>query len=371
MSVNDRVLLHLSRFVSDLPPEEFPPETAQAGIASAVGISRTHVPRAVKMLIKEGLVSEITARVKGHERRMNVYVLTAEGIARVEELWRAARDTAFQVIVEGRSVPMKGTDIEARVGKKRALAAISQSKDGVLDIDGRRAAPVKDLDEAPKLERFFGRDAELKAMDAFMESEARMLVLLGNKGYGTTSLARKFASEQEELDVLWVSLSEGVSADGIKRRLLTFAKKANDSAKSMAEALNLRNALLIFDDYFSVGEDVVELFQEMADAKGEAKILVTAREETPAYNWFYKKSHVESGTVQEMRLKGLDEINALRILGNDKIEKDALRRIMMITRGQPMTLKMLREGDAEGLRRNTVFTAEEIRYLLFLKDKTS
>jgi hypothetical protein len=43
---------------------------------------------------------------------------------------------------------------------------------------------------------------------------------------------------------------------------------------------------------------------------------------------------------------------------------------MMMTRAQPMTLKMLRVGDTKGLKKNTVFTAEEIGYLLFLKDKT-
>jgi hypothetical protein len=31
---------------------------------------------------------------------------------------------------------------------------------------------------------------------------------------------------------------------------------------------------------------------------------------------------------------------------------------------------MLKEGDFNGLKKNTPFTTEEIRYLLFLKDKT-
>ena len=70
LNVNDRVLLHLSRFATDLSPEEYPAEITQAGIAHAVGISRTHVPRAVKTLMKEGFAEELTTRVKGHERRM-------------------------------------------------------------------------------------------------------------------------------------------------------------------------------------------------------------------------------------------------------------------------------------------------------------
>src|SRR5512137_260875 len=108
LGVNDRVLLHLSRFATDIPPEEYPPETAQTGIASAVGISRTHVPRAVKGLIKDGLVAELTARVKCHERRMNVYAVTVEGMRRAEDIWKMALDATFEVISGGKTVNMSG-----------------------------------------------------------------------------------------------------------------------------------------------------------------------------------------------------------------------------------------------------------------------
>jgi hypothetical protein len=134
--------------------------------------------------------------------------------------------------------------------------------------------------------------------------------------------------------------------------------------------LGLENAILVFDDYFSASDDLVEFFSAIVDNAKDAKIIISARQETPAYSWFYQKKHVDSRTVQELRIVGLDESSAKRLLGNDKIEKDALRRIMMMTRAQPMTLKMLRVGDAKGLKKNTVFTAEEIGYLLFLKDKT-
>jgi hypothetical protein len=43
----------------------------------------------------------------------------------------------------------------------------------------------------------------------------------------------------------------------------------------------------------------------------------------------------------------------------------------MMTRGSPNTLRMLRDRDFEGLKKSTVFTSEEIRYLLFLMDKVA
>lgn len=369
LNVNDRVLLHLSRFATDIVPEEHPAETTQAGIAVAVGISRTHVPRAVRGLIKDGLVNEITARVKGHERRMNVYVVTAEGLGSAERLWAGLQGSVFSVLSEGKTVSMAVKDIEAAVGKKRAIAAVSQMRDGLVKVDERRRAPVRSIKDAPKQEVFFGRESDLRAMDEFMDSDARVLVVLGNKGFGTTALTRKFIESQEEEDVLWVSLSLKTTAKELESRLVGFGKAVNDKVDTLAGVLGLENAILVFDDYFSAGDDLVELFSSMVDSAKDAKIVVNARQETPAYNWFYQKQHVDSGIVRELRLKGLDDQSAKLLLGNDRIEKDALRRIMMMTRGQPMILKMLKEGDMKGLKDNTVFTAEEIRYLLFLKDK--
>ena len=370
LSVNDRVLLHLSRFATDIQPEEYPPDCTQVGIAVAVGISRTHVPRAVKGLIKDGLVTESTARVKGHERRMSIYAISSEGLRIAEKLWQDAQSDIFPVMKDGAIVKLNGRDIGEQVGKKRAIALLSQMRDGVVHLDVRRRVPVRNLAEAPINGAFFGREAELSKMDEFMDSDAKMLVVLGNRGYGTTTLTRKFVDSQDEEDVVWVPLNPDLPAKEIEARLIEFGAKADKGVQSLEDVLRLDNALLIFDDYFSVTEEVVELFGRIVETADAAKIIISARQETPAYNWFYQKRHVEAGIIKELRIKGLEEASAKKLLGNDKIEKDALRRVMLMTHGQPMILKMLRENDLEGLRKNTVFTPEEIRYLLFLKDKT-
>lgn len=369
LSVNDRVLLHISRFATDIEPEEYPPDCTQAGIAVAVGISRTHVPRAVKGLIKEGLVVELTARVRGHDRRMSVYVASPEGLRATEKLLNAAHAQEFSVLKDGSVVRMTGRMIEELVGRKRAVVAISQMRDGVLAIDERRRAPVRDLTRSPHLDRFYGRVPELEKMDSFMDSDARMLVVLGNRGYGTTTLTRKFVESQDEEDVLWVALGKDVSADDIERSVIAFGRRADKQVEDVKGVLGLANTLLVFDDYFAVREDVVEFFGWMVENAESAKIIINARQETPAYNWFYQKKHVDSGMVQELRIRGLDVGSAKKLLGNDRIEEDALKRIMQMTYGQPMVLRMLRENDQKGLKEDTLFTPEEIRYLLFLKDK--
>ncbi|MCJ7464638.1 MAG: hypothetical protein MUO81_07855 [Thermoplasmata archaeon] len=370
LNVNDRVLLHLCRFATDVPPEEYPADCTQAGIAIAVGISRTHVPRAVRGLVKDGLVIELTARVKGHDRRMNVYAVTTEGLNNVDRLWKTLLTLSYPVLGDGKTTEMTGKDIEELVGRKRAIAAISQMRDGVVRIHETRRAPVRELKEAPAVGAFYGREPELKLMDDFMDSDAKVLVVLGNRGYGTTALTRKFIEGQEEEDVLWAALTPETAAKELESKLIDFGKRVRKDVTTFSEVLGLGNAILVFDDYFSASDDLVELFADAIDNAKDAKIVISARQETPAYSWFYQKKHVDSGTVQELKIKGLDENSAKRMLGNDKIEKDALRRIMMMTRGQPMILKLLKEENFKELKKNTVFTSEEIRYLLFLKDKT-
>jgi len=371
LSVNDRVLLHLSRFANDLEPDEYPPETTQLGIAAAVGISRTHVPRAVKGLIRDGLVSEMTARVKGHDRRMNVYVVTPEGMRKVEDLWKAVRDAVFSVMVDGQTVRTKGSDIEARVGRKRAVAAVSQMRDGIVSVDETRRTAVRDLSCAPSAREFYGREDELDAMEAFMESESRVLVILASRGYGASTLARKFADEQDESDVLWVSIDHETGAKDIESKLLAYGRRLRPEIQSVDEVLRQKNLIIVFDGYFSPREELVELFARLVDVPGEAKMIVTAREDTPAYDRFYQKRHVDDRVVQELRLRGLDETSAAKLLGNDRIDGDAFRRIMQMTRGQPTALKMLRDRDYAGLKGSTLLTAEEVRYLLFLRDKNA
>jgi DNA-binding MarR family transcriptional regulator len=371
LSVNDRVLLHLSRFATDMPPEEYPSDSTQAGIAHAVGISRTHVPRAVKALMKEGFAEELTTRVKGHERRMSVYAITPEGLRRSEAIWKEVLAAPFSVMREGAATNMTGAQIEALMGRKKAVAAISQMRDGVVEMEGKRRSPIRVMDEAPDVREFYDRDAELKAMEQFMESAAKALVVLGNRGYGTSALCRKFLDDQEESDVLWISMGGSPDVKSIQQALVDFGKGFSKEAASLRGVLGLADAIIVFDDYFEVSEEVVEFLSGLMENEGEAKLIITARQETPAYNWFYRKEQVDSGRVRELRVKGLDEVSAMKLLGNPNLEKDALKRIMMLTRGQPLVLRLLRDGDQSGLRKNTVFTAEEIGYLVFLKDKTA
>jgi DNA-binding MarR family transcriptional regulator len=370
LSVNERVLLHLSRFATDTAPEEYPQESTQVGIAEAVGISRTHVPRAVKALIRDGSVEELRGRVANRGRRMSVYAVTSEGFRKAEEAWDRVRASTLRVARGEELVDMDGKALEEMLGRKQAMGLVAQMKDGVVELVERRRTAVRDLLRAPPIEEFHGREHELEALDAFLDSNAALCAVLGNRGYGTTTLVRRFVQDHEEADVLWMPIREHITPDEIETGIVSFAKRIRPAADDLDAALSVSGMVVVLDGYRTVGEDVAEFFAELASTPSEAKIIITAGEDTPAYNWFYQKKHLESGTVREIRVRGLDEESARRLLGNPEIEEEAFRRVYLMTRGQPLLLRMLRDGDAEGLKRNSVYTAEEIRYLLFLRNKT-
>ncbi|UCE92045.1 MAG: hypothetical protein JSV90_02580 [Methanobacteriota archaeon] len=370
LSVNDRVLLHLSRFATDTPVEEFPSETTQVGIAEGVGISRTHVPRAVRTLIKEGLVEEFRGRVADRNRRMSVYAVSMEGFRRAEAIWNDLRASRILVSREGVKEEMEGAALEEMFGRRRAFGLISRMKDGVIELKDRHRTAQRDLTDAPPHEEFYGRERELEALEGFMDSDSQAMVILGGRGYGTTALAREFVERQEDVDVLWIAVSERTGAADIESRVIGFARGIQPDVSDVDSALAVPGVAVVFDDYHTASEGVVELLSSFVSHKSEGKLIVTAHEDLPAYNWFYQKRHVDSGTVREIRVKGLDEDSARRLLGNSEIEAEAFRRVYLMSRGQPLVLRLLRDGDREELKRCSVFTAEEIRYLMFLRQKT-
>ena len=371
LSVNDRVLLHLSVFATDTPLEEYPEESTQVGIAEGVGISRTHVPRAVKTLIREGFVEEYRSRVSDRERRMSVYAVTPEGFRKAERIWNDFRESTVTVIRNGRPTEMPGSALEELVGRRNAIGLVSRMRGEAVELEAARRAPVRNLPPALARTDFYGRREELEALSDFVSSDAQVMVVIGGKGFGTTSLVLEFVSSQETADISWLALTKGTTANDIEDYVVDFAARIDPEVDRLGGALALPTALFVFDDYHSIKDEVVELFSRFVDSEWRSKIVVVAREDTPAYSRFYQREDVQSGVVRELRVKGLDEGSARRLLGKPDIEPEAFRRVLLMTRGQPMLLRLLRDGMTEELKRVSVFTAEEIRYLMFLRDKTS
>ena len=73
-------------FISDEGLVFASPDITQEGIARALKIGRSNVPRLLKSLVERGYVKEWKARVNGYTHLKKVYTLTPKGIQLAKEI---------------------------------------------------------------------------------------------------------------------------------------------------------------------------------------------------------------------------------------------------------------------------------------------
>lgn len=124
LTAKERILLHLLDFARHSNATEFPPELTSTGIAMAVGIDGRHVAQYLRPLVKEGLVVEKTARVRGALQRRKVYTLDAEG-------WRSATGIRERVLFLTVHVRDESGDRQVTVGE---VLAVTHGHRKILDV---------------------------------------------------------------------------------------------------------------------------------------------------------------------------------------------------------------------------------------------
>ncbi|HIA40176.1 MAG TPA: helix-turn-helix domain-containing protein, partial [Candidatus Poseidoniales archaeon] len=97
--VQERILLHLRDYADYSSAVEVPFSLSQMGIANAVAIARSNVPRAIATLKDDGLLIERQAHVVGVSRKRKAYFLTDGGLQVAEETWGRLQDYSFRVIL--------------------------------------------------------------------------------------------------------------------------------------------------------------------------------------------------------------------------------------------------------------------------------
>ncbi len=352
----ERVLVHLH---ASWNARETGRESTQAGIADGAQILRSHVPRALKALMQEGLVESREARIRGHTRRTIAYALTPAGVARareiLDEIDRALAD------VDGKRTTLG----EAR----RILGLTPLEAVAALDEHGKLGGAAPPMEKRALLQR----EEDLAFLKRWRAGAAPVAVVYGSRGMGKTALAREFTRTITQPAWIDVGSCEGVSdlASAVEKAL---GRKPPDSKDPEAVATVIHQAfdggvrLVVLDGYGDVAEGIVDVlasFVRLASSRTDGKLLVLAQETTPAYCRFYSRKEITAGAVVERHLKGLDLAGCREMLGNPSIPEEDLRRIYLLTKGCPLYLQYLREGDEYGLGQNSRFTKAEIRLLLY------
>ena len=376
LTVNDRMLVHLFDYRN--VQNDLPPDITQAGIATSVGIRRSHIPRSMKTLMEEGAIEERRERVHGAGRRLKMYFLTEKGYRRA---------TNIRKQIGRRKITVRCSSGETELPVSEASGLYEMSYTEILKNLGPE--DVLDTTQTPPTAATGKRDlvnrqAEILHMREWLAGKAPVLALYGHVGYGKSSLVRTLLDGAEGWRVFWKDLSEEDDATDVLKPLVHFAtgKRGSSVRKlleegnfdgtmtALGEELRDSGSLLVFDNYSIVGEDLVDAFNALAHLLSgieKAKMIVVAQEATPAYCRFYDRKMTEGGVVDEMHLKGLSQEDSKLVLGNPRIEDEAMRRIYLLTKGNPLFLTLMREGNAEELKKRSRFTTPEIQLLMFSK----
>jgi len=376
LTYKQKILLYLKDREHQYGRVEKQEDITQKGISQNVGISRTHLSRVLSSLSEQDLIKEELAPVAGHDRKMKTYSLTSQGVKKADKILNELSETSIDLIEGGEERKVTLSRVEEETdGKLDLLKCISLlEEEDEKSIDLRKQGiiePVKMIENIPRTEDFYGRDEELERMERWIESDRSALVVLGRKGYGASTLTAKFIRDLEERHVLWIKL-EGKTEEKIKKRISDFLEKIDAESEKIMNELPSHKAVVVFDDYYEIGGDVVSFLQDFLDQiekNDPLKMIITGREGTPVYERFYRTKHVEDGVVEELKVSPLDREEAEKILKND-LKEEALERIMMFTKGSPQLLRLLQQGEEEKLCELTPWEKEQISLLMYLKTET-
>lgn len=97
LTVAERIIVHLGRFVGHCDEYSAPVDVSQNGISQAVRISRAHAAIELKKLKESGIVTEALAHIKGSRQRRKVYNLTPSGMSRAEQIRNYAESEGIDV----------------------------------------------------------------------------------------------------------------------------------------------------------------------------------------------------------------------------------------------------------------------------------
>jgi len=428
LTVEERILLHLLRYNRFREELEAPWAVTQEGIANAIGILRSAVPRSVRRLLTIGQLEEEVAHVKGITRRRKTYFLSSPGVIRGQNIQEKLKQKEVSLDVDSKTERLSlGVIIkqnEKRISPLSLIQAISD--DGVLDIE--RALRLEDeatspmvrslverhaskdststifeqteqdveipeedglaelIQKAPQIKQFFGREREMEIIEgAFASPTVRIIFIHGIPGVGKTTLAAYLLEKKRgDSSLLWFRAHEWDSL----RNLLTpisdllykigrpqLSKRLkehqgidiNEVAEILETDLDDSNAILFFDDLHRAPKPILQffsLFVEILERVDRVWLIIASRRILGIYD--RREVNVKK-LVEEIPLGGLEMDAVGDILRSRGISTEDVEALQSITKGHPLALELLSPpGKRDGPELTDInrYIEEEVFYKL-------
>ena len=378
LSQNERLLLHLWDLDRYRDDPEVPLGASQEGIANRLQIQVHAASRALSSLQEEGLVLDRLAHVRGAPKRRRAYFLTEKGRQaalgiRSDILKRKVvfdQDGTTQELTVEEALRRTGTSSGVTPGFAE-FVDIARSNDVVRLGDFARPAPqpapqtfIERAHGRPKVESFFGRDSERKALfDGLEGSEVSAVLIWGMPGIGKSTFASRIFDELSgKRSMFWYSfrewdtegsflaaLSEFMSACG--RTALSSRSRGNASAseiyQTMVSDLAGQRYVLFLDDVHKLDRQhgtVVPMLLEAVKASKTCKVVLLSRT-VPS---FFSRSLPGNLGIE---LAGLDRDSAWRMA--QTLAAPDTGRVVDQSHGHPLLISLMARG-AQGQAKGDV-----------------
>lgn len=359
-SVKERILIHLMELGSNVEGLEISEEATQVGLAEATGIQLRHVSQYLRPLLKEGLVVEHKAHIKGVRQRRRAYALSDAGKMAGIRIRRKAEVELVRVREAG--VQREATVSEVLgIVKGTSLLRIAREAEKREPIDlvrlalPPRPAFVEMLSDAPQAKTFVGRKEELRLLTSDSES-GRLIVVQGIAGIGKTWLAAQVCVRlRGTRNLFWhrvrpwdtresilAALGEFLAATGKPGlRAVLHRGEVAKAGQVLREDLPGTLAFLVFDDAHEANGATLQSFRLLVEAITDApdvRALILTRNALPFYG---RRDVVLSAIVKEIDLRGLQSGEVATYLFASGVESKTLSAAKGL-QGHPLFLELIR-----------------------------
>ena len=351
------------------------------GIANAVSIARSNVPRAISGMKEAGHLVERQAHVTGVSRKRKAYFLTDEGAKVADEIWSRISENEIRIIhSDGRSESTTlAQAIESSELPLRHVDMLRYMDDsGTIDLSGISSELIERdlskhiekqlvsyLNDLPRTRRFYGREKELDVMAKLLEAKSASILVPGIAGIGKTSLSTKIldrfthrrnllyhrCQDWEGSRAFLEACAEWLSAVGhndLSDYLASTPVPQTSMAVNLISAgLSESPSLIVIDDLHKVGDETLySILRELTlriHSLDEVGLVMFSR----SFRMVVPESD-QSGNIVTlvMPLQGLDEESSRQILtAMPKMDSDQFMHIYSLSRGHPLILELINRGN--------------------------